>query len=112
MINKYIFIFLFSVFIASVSQVLLKKSANIKHQSRVREYANFYVAFSYIIFFISTILTVVAYRGVELKNGPVIESCGYIFIIILSRIFLGEKITIKRITGTLLIIFGIVIFNI
>jgi drug/metabolite transporter (DMT)-like permease len=112
MISKYVVTFLFSVFIASVSQVLLKKSAKVKYRSRVREYANAYVACSYIIFFISTVLSVIAYRGVELKNGPVIESCGYIFIIILSKIFLNEKITFRRITGTFLIIFGIIIFNI
>lgn len=112
MINSYTCIFILSVFIASISQVMLKKSANIKHESRVREYINIYVIGSYFILFISTILTVIAYRGVELKNGPVIEACGYIFIIILSRIFLGEKITAMRITGTLLIIIGIIIFNI
>lgn len=112
MINSYTCIFILSVFIASISQVMLKKSANIKHESRVREYINIYVICSYFILFISTILTVIAYRGVELKNGPVIEACGYIFIIILSRIFLGEKITAMRITGTLLIIIGIIIFNI
>lgn len=112
MINSYTCIFILSVFIASISQVMLKKSANIKHESRVREYINIYVIGSYFILFISTILTVIAYRGVELKNGPVIEASGYIFIIILSRIFLGEKITAMRITGTLLIIIGIIIFNI
>jgi multidrug transporter EmrE-like cation transporter len=91
---------------------MLKKSANIKHGSRASEYINIYVIGSYFILLISTILTVIAYRGVELKNGPVIEGSGYIFIIILSRIFLGEKVTAMRITGTLLIIFGIIIFNI
>lgn len=112
MVYKYVLIFLFSVFIASFSQILLKKSANRNHNSRIREYLNKYVIIAYFIFFISTILTIIAYKGIELKYGPVIESVGYIFILIMSRIFLDEKITRNKLLGIFLIIVGIVVFNI
>ena len=58
----------------------------------------------------STILTILAFKGLDYKNGPIIESTGYVFIMILSRIFLKEKITKNKILGNSLILFGILIF--
>jgi len=110
MVYKYVLIFLFSVFIASLSQILLKKSANKKYINSWKEYLNKYVISAYSIFFISTILTIIAYKGIELKYGAIIGSVGYIFILIMSKIFLGEKISRIKILGVLLIIFGIFIF--
>ena len=111
MAYKYVLIFLLSVFIASFSQILLKKSANRNHNSRIKEYLNKYVITAYFIFFISTILTIIAYKGIELKYGPVIESVGYIFILITSKIFLDEKITKNKLLGIFLIILGVFIFS-
>lgn len=59
---------------------------------------------------ISTILTILAFKGLDYKNGPIIESLGYVFIMILSRLFLKEKITYKKIIGNALILCGIMIF--
>ncbi len=111
MAYKHVLIFLLSVFIASLSQILLKKSANNKYINSWKEYFNRYVTIAYFIFFISTILTIIAYKGIELKYGAIIGSAGYIFILIMSKMFLGEKISRKKILGVLLIIFGIFIFN-
>ena len=108
---KYLLIFLFSVFIASVSQILLKKSANKNHANEWREYLNKCVVSAYFIFFISTILTIIAYKGIELKYGPIIESVGYIFILIMSKIFLDEKITKNKLLGIFLIVIGIFVFS-
>ena len=111
MINKYFLLLIFSVFIASISQILLKISANRKHNSKIREYFNPYVIIAYSIFCFSLILTILALRGLELKNVPIIESTGYIYILFLSRIFLKEKITKYKIGGSFLIILGIIVFN-
>lgn len=108
---KYVLIFLFSVFIASVSQILLKKSANKNYNNKLKEYLNKFVIIAYFIFFISTILIIIAYKGIELKYGPIIESPGYIFILIMSKIFLDEKLTRNKLLGILLIILGVVVFN-
>ena len=59
---------------------------------------------------VSTVLTVIAYTRVDFKNGPIIESAGYVIVLILSRMFFKEKITTKKFIGTVLIIIGIVIF--
>lgn len=112
MLNKYVLIFLFSVFIASCAQILLKVSANNDHISFIKEYLNPYVIGAYLVMFASTILTIIAYRGIELKMGPILESTGYIFVLFFSSLILKEKITVNRLIGTVLIIFGIFIFGI
>lgn len=112
MANKYVIVLLVSVFISSVAQLVLKLSANKKYDSRLKEYLNPQVIFSYGIFFSATVLTVFAYKGVFLKSGPIIESSGYIFILFLGNIFLKEKITKNKIIGVLLIIAGIAIFSV
>lgn len=107
MLSKYVLIFVFSVFIASCAQILLKVSANKNHSSLIKEYLNASVILGYLVLFASTILTIVAYRGVELKMGPILESTGYIFVLLLSSLVLDEKIYANKLIGTALIIFGI-----
>lgn len=109
---KYILIFLISVFISSVAQIILKKSAVKKYDSVIKEYLNIRVIGAYSIFFLSTLLTMYAYKGVPLALGALLESVGYIYIPVLSLIFLKEKITPRMIIGSLFIIGGIVVFNI
>jgi len=109
---KYISIFLISVFIASFSQILLKISADKEHKNIVREYMNFYVIVGYGLLFLSTILTISAYKGLDYKNGPIIEAVGYVYVLILSRAILKERITRNKVIGNILIIIGILIFYI
>lgn len=109
-INIYWFFLIGSVVIASLSQVLLKKSAQKEHESFVKEYFNPYVIIGYCMMVISTILTILAYRGIAYKNGPVIEAMGYILIMFLSLIFFGEKITRRKLLGNILILVGIFVF--
>lgn len=111
MIVKYVLILIFSVFISSIAQMLLKISANENHASKLKEYLNFRVIVSYGIFVVSTILTVIAYKGVYLKSGPIIESTGYIFVLILGKMLLKEKITKNKLIGITTIIFGIIVFS-
>ena len=111
-IYKYVLILIFSVFISSVSQIILKKSSGEEHKSLIREYLNFKVILGYGLLIISTILTVIALKGISYKSEPIIESIGYIFIMILRKIFLKEKITIRKIIGNALILIGILVFNI
>jgi len=112
MLNEYIGVYLISVFIASCAQIILKTSADMEHENIVKEYLNLRVIVGYMILFASTLLTIIAYRGVELKMGPIIESSGYVFILIMSCVFLHEKISIKKVLGTIFIIAGIIVFSI
>ena len=101
-----------SVLVASFSQILLKKSARRKYDNFIKEYLNPYVIIGYGMMVGSTILTILAYRGIAYKNGPVIESLGYILIMFLSYLFFKEPITKRKVLGNLLILLGIFIFYI
>ena len=59
---------------------------------------------------VSTVLVILGLKGVPYKNEPIIESLGYIFVMILSNLILGERITKKKIIGNLLILSGIIIY--
>ena len=99
-----------AVVISSFSQILLKKSANKEYGSLIKEYLNPYVIIGYGMMVMSTILMILAYRKIEYKNGPVIESLGYILIMFLSFGFFKEPITKRKVFGNLLILLVIFIF--
>jgi drug/metabolite transporter (DMT)-like permease len=107
----YILVFLCSVFISSVSQVLLKSSAGKEYGSALREYLNPKVILAYGIFFMATLLTIIAYKGVPLSMGGILEASGYIFVAVLSYFFLHEKIGKRKMLGLVVILVGIVVFN-
>lgn len=108
---NYIIIFLCSVFISSVSQIILKKSADVEYKNVIQEYMNIKVVVAYSMFFASTVLTMYAYKGVPLSFGVLLEASGYIYIPVLSYLFLGEKITRLKVVGALLIILGICCYS-
>ena len=108
---SYYDIFLFSVFISSVSQIILKKSANIKYENPIREYLNIRVIVAYSIFLLSSFVTIYAYKFVPLSIGPVLESAGYIFVTVLGYIFLKERVGKKKLLGLACILCGIVVSN-
>ena len=99
-----------SVVVASLSQILLKKSAEKSYQSLLREYLNPWVIYGYGLMVVSTLLTVGGYAGLEYKNGAVIESLGFVLVMLLSRLFFREKITKKKLIGNALILLGVVVF--
>lgn len=110
--SKAFIILIFSIFIASVSQILLKKSSNKKYDSFIKEYLNAYVISGYILLLISTIFTVVALKGLDYNNIPIMESSGYLMVMVLSYFFLSEKITKKKVIGNIIILLGIIIYYI
>lgn len=106
-----IIIMIFSVFISSVSQLMLKRAAMMKYTSWWREYINIRVILAYFFFFSATLITVLGLRYVPLSYAPVIESLGYIFISVLSYLFLKEKMSKKQICGMIIIVIGILIYS-
>jgi drug/metabolite transporter (DMT)-like permease len=76
------------------------------------DYLNPYVIAAYAMLFLSMFLTIIAYRGVALKTGPVIEATSYVFVAMLSTVFLKERISIRKKVGLFIIIAGIMISNI
>ena len=108
--NKYVVLLILAVLVSSISQIILKKSASKSYNSVLKEYLNVYVITGYFLMVISTVLVVLGLKGVPYKNEPIIESLGYLFVMILSNRILGEKITKKKILGNGLILLGILIY--
>lgn len=111
MIKSYILGFL-AVFIATVAQILLKKEANIKHETFLKKFLNVRVVLAYLIFLVSTILNVVAFKDIDLKYAVVFDVSGFMWIGLFSVFLLKEKFNLKKIISFCLIILGVIIFSI
>ncbi len=107
--NSFYALFLAAVAVASFGQILLKKGAA-GERPLWRQYANAWVLGGYLLFALSLGLNSVAYRGVPLKDGPVIESLGFVLVPVMSRLFFKERITPSRFWGFALIIAGVALF--
>lgn len=107
---KYWIVLFAAVFISSASQMLLKKGATIHYESVIREYLNPWVISGYGLMVLSSLCVIYAYRGVAYKNGAIIESLGYLLIMLLSRVFFGEKITCRKFLGNVIILAGVLVF--
>lgn len=105
-------ILLSGVFISALSQVILKRAALKKYDSVIKEYLNFPVMFAYLIFVISTFLSIIAYKGIPLSMGPILEATSYIYVTIFGVRIFGERINKKKIISLGLIISGIVIYSV
>lgn len=110
MINGYYAIGLLSVTIASFSQVLLKKGAMKKYDSFIKEYLNVFVILGYIMMFGSVFLTMLVYRGLNFMSVPVLEAVGYVLVPVLSYFFFKEKLTKRKIMGSLFILVGVCVY--
>lgn len=99
-----------AAFLAAVSQIFLKKSAEKEHKGILGEYANGYVMAGYGLLFLSLMINMWAYQGMEYRFGPVINASSYVFVLILGKLFLREKITAKKLWGNVVVILGILIF--
>ena len=111
MIEIFIFIMFVCTFFSAISQILLKQSADTKHEGGwLAEYLNWRVILAYGIFFIVLFVNTYCYTVVDMRFGAVIDSAAYVFVLILSRIILKEKITKGKLIGNLIIVAGIIIY--
>ena len=106
----YILIFLASVFMSSVSQVMLKKAAQKSYDSHIKEYLNPLVISAYLIFVGTTLIGVLAYKVIPLSMGPVLEASSYLYVTFFGVKLFGEKVNGKKIAALFLIVAGIVVY--
>jgi len=97
-----------------IAQLLLKKGALQKTPSTnfLSGFYNYYVLLGYIIFFTVTLLNLYALNKIKLIEMIVVFPLIHLLIIVFSNILFGEKLGNNHIKGVLLIIVGIVIFQI
>ena len=105
-------ILLIGVFISAVSQVMLKKAAMKTYESRIKEYLNPLVFFAYVIFVGTTFLSILAYRGIPLSMGPILEATSYIYVTIFGVTIFREKMSRKKLLALALILLGIVVYSV
>lgn len=103
-------ILLLGVFLSAVSQVILKKAAMKKYASPIREYLNPQVIFAYMLFVGTTLLSVLAYKGIPLSLGPVLEATSYLYVTIFGVTIFKEKVTTKKLLALALIVLGIIVY--
>lgn len=106
----YVLLYLSSTFLASVSQVLLKKAALREHKTLLAEYTDWRVILGYGMFVGCTVLTMLAYRGVPLNVGPVLEATGYLYVTFFGVTIFHEKMNPKKLLALVIIILGILIY--
>ena len=111
MFNIFFLVMIFVELLASVSQVLLKKSAQKEYPSRIREYLNALVIGGYGLLVLSMIIGIFCYKHLGYMGTVILEPVAYILVMFLSRLVFGEKITTRKIIGMCLIIGGIIVFN-
>lgn len=99
-----------SAAITAFSQILLKKSADIPHKAVIFEYFNPFVVLSYVCYIGVLALNVFIYTRIDYRFGVVINSLSTVFVMVLSRVLLKEKMTLRHILGNSLIVAGIVVF--
>ena len=106
----YACIYALGVFLASISQVMLKKEAMKEHDSLIAEYLNPMVIFAYVIFFATTLMTIIAYTVIPVSLGSVLEGTSYLYVTAFGAIIFKERITLQKLIAIGLIVGGIVIF--
>lgn len=100
-----------SAAVTAFSQILLKKSANASHKGIIFEYLNPLVIISYLCYAFVLALNVFIYTKIDYRFGVVINAMSTVLVMMLSKVFLKEKITRKRIFGNLLIVAGVLVFT-
>lgn len=101
---------LVSVFLAAISQVMLKKEALKPHQSVTSEYLNPLVICSYAVFLVASFLTMYAYKGIPLSLGPVLEATSYLYVAFFGAVLFGERLGMRKVIALGLIVGGIVVY--
>ena len=99
-----------ATFFSAISQIMLKKSANLQHKSWIYEYLNRRVILAYFIFFAVLLVNTFAYTHMDMKYGAVIDGLTYTFVMVMSFLLLKEQFTKAKLLGNLLIVVGVIVY--
>ena len=102
--------FVTGVALAAIGQVLMKKGAP-RGRSLVRSFFDPLVITGYALMLVSTITSTIALKVLPLKMTVALLPLGYIVVVLLSVFLLRERMRRHHVWGMLIILAGIVIFN-
>jgi len=111
-----------TIVIASVGQIILKfgidKSLNSHNLKSINNFLDFYLIFSaplvllgLIFYGLSAFLWIVVLSEFDLSIAYPILGLTYILVLLLSLFFLGESLSILKVTGTLFVLFGVALIG-
>ena len=104
---------LLGVFISSCAQLLMKASAVKKKQSSILEkFLNIRIMTAYSMMMLSSLISVLCLRYLQLKYVPMIEATGFLWVPLLSFLILREKPTRYNVIGGIIIVSGVILFTI
>ena len=107
----YYIVVITSVFIAALSQMLLKSSSKDEHENIIREYLNWKVICGYGMMGISLLMNIFAMsKGIQVKEVSIMESLSYLFVPFLSYLVFKEKLSWQKIGAIAVIMIGVVVF--
>lgn len=107
----YYLLVVISVLIASFSQMLLKSSSKVEHNSFILEYLNWKVIVGYGLMFVALVINIFAMsKGVLVKEVSIIESLSYLFVPTFALFFFNEKINKQKVIAIAVIMVGVVVF--
>lgn len=112
MINP-IYFALIAIFLTSLAQLLLKKgSVQISKKMEIFQLlANWEIIIALFIFLFATMFGVLSLKYMPLNEYYSLSSLSYFIVILLSFTFLRESLTTNKLIGCLIIIFGILVYN-
>lgn len=109
----YIFLAVITQLIVALAQLVLKMGAvrvDLK-KPLVHTFKNKYLIASIILFLLVPLLSIIAMRVMGFSNFYSFTALGYFFIMLFSWTILKEDIDRFRIIGNLLVIAGVIVFN-
>ncbi|WP_029233399.1 multidrug ABC transporter [Butyrivibrio sp. VCB2006] len=108
---EYAVLLLLGVFIGAISQVLLKIAANRHYDSKIAEYNNPLVITAYVLFVFTTFMSILAYKGIPLSMGPVLEASSYFYVTVFGVVIFKEKVNVQKLLALAVIILGICVYS-
>lgn len=81
-----------------------------EYETPLAEYLNPLVIVAYVIFVGTTLLGILAYRGIPLSMGPVLEATSYFYVTFFGVRIFGERMTRKKWLALALILVGIFVY--
>lgn len=106
----WLIVVIFAVFVSSLCQVVLKKSADTYSGGLLKSVFNVKVLLSYSAFFLCIMVNIAAVKnGLKLSDLPFLESLGYIFVPAISYFTLNEKLSFRKVISILTIMSGVIL---
>lgn len=98
-----------SVVIASFAQILLKRASEKDADKFLKKFLNIRVISAYTLLLFSLFVNTFVLRFLELKILPCITATSFLWILLFSYLFLGEKPSQNKVIGMIMIVVGVIV---